>query len=481
MATATEPDLHLIELRAENFKRLSAFLLRADGHHAVIRARNGKGKTTACQALESLLRGANSKSVPEPIKAGESKAVISADLGEIVVTRTITEKGNKLEVRAADGSKVARPQELLDLLRGTSFDVIGFMDARPQDQVDAVLSVCQVTPPVDAVREATGEEHPAKAGESADAYLGRLSADDTGLFFVKRRDAGRIVDQKRKALAEQEKVVQAFGDHGDADVSTADLLDRIERLSQEEELRRVALADADKAHNELDRAERLLALRESELQAATRRVLDLEKQLDEARAAANETAERIARGKAIVADLRTESQAADEVAQSHPDRTQEIAGLRQQVRTAEANASQRHKREAAVDQERRLTLDVNDAGVEHERLDKVLNRLRYLRAHLLDDVDLGIAGLEVGQGELRLNGLSLRSASTAEQLTVAVAVATRQESRLKVLWIDGGERLDTEHRELLIKLADQAGWQVVLTVVSDDEEPVIEIVEGEAA
>ena len=480
-ATAISNDLRLIELRAENWKKLKCFILDAEGKHAIIRGKNTAGKTSCLEALETLLCGANSRKIPDPIRRGETKAVITADLGDITIKRTITEKGQTLDVRAASGTKITTPQQILDQLRGTTFDLIGFMGARPQDQVDAILAVCKVLPPVDEVEEATGEKCPAKDGESADAYLGRLSADDVGQFFVRRRDAGRVWDQKRKALAEQQKIVEQLGGDTKDVASASDLLDRIQALQQKEDSRRSAEAEAYEAANAHDDAVRRLKSLEADLESKTKRVLDLERQLDEARRDQQHTADRISTGREVVTELKAAADQAAEAAKQHPDHRGEIVDLRAKVKHVEQQQEQRLRRKAALDQENRLTLEENDAKFEHERLDKILNRLRYLRAHLLDNVNLGIPGLEVGHGELRLNGLSIRSASTAEQLTIAVAVATRQESKLKVLWVDSAERLDLAHRALLLQLASDAGWQVILTVVSEDEEPVIQIVEGSEA
>lgn len=485
MVTATETDLHLIELRAENFKRFTAFLLRPDGNHAIIRGKNTAGKTSCCEALDTLIRGADSRKIPDPIRHGETKATLVADLGDITIKRTITDKGQTLEVRGADGSKIARPQQLLDSLRGTNFDVVGFMNARPQDQVDAVLSVCKVLPPIEAVREATGEHHPAKDGESADNYLARLSADETGKYFVDRRAAGRVVEQKKKALTEQEAVVKQLGGPpnplDDDDLSPSAILDRITALQAEDDIRVSAEREAREAKAEYEAKAAKLRILEADVKHQEQDIAELQRRIETARATLATTLAKLATGQEVVAEIKADAEKLAIEAARHTDHRPTIVELRKQVSEADRKRDSLTKRQHAFEQQQRLAREVDLATGEHQVLDQKLSRLRYLRAHLLDDVQLGIPGLEVGQGELRLNNLSLRSASTAELLTVAVAVATRQESRLKLLWVDQGERLDTEHREVLLQKASEAGWRVILTVVSDDDEPVIEIVDGDAA
>jgi hypothetical protein len=54
----------------------------------------------------------------------------------------------------------------------------------------------------------------------------------------------------------------------------------------------------------------------------------------------------------------------------------------------------------------------------------------------------------------------------------------RQNPRLKLLRIDEGERLDSHSRETLLRIADEHGWQVILTCVRDGDALKVEIVDG---
>src|ERR1700685_2299474 len=75
-----QDDLRIYELRAENFKRLSAITIRPDGSVIVISGRNGQGKTSAIDAIAVAIGG--KKAAPaEPIRKGQDKAEINLDLG----------------------------------------------------------------------------------------------------------------------------------------------------------------------------------------------------------------------------------------------------------------------------------------------------------------------------------------------------------------------------------------------------------------
>lgn len=250
--TATKADLCLHRLEISNFMRVTAFSVDAHGSHVVISGQNGSGKSSTLNAIWSALKGASARDTPEPVHQGKEKAVVRLDLGEYVVTRHWSAKSSRLVVTAADGSKIAKPQELLDGLLGKfSLDPVAFLDRRPQDQVDDVLSLAGVEPPVEKVLNILGDtaggevsQYMPRPGESADQYLLRLSADETGLVYGLRREAHRNVERKTAALSEQQQQLLALGGPlaaREEQSSVAGTLAEIEALQAQADLRRSAV------------------------------------------------------------------------------------------------------------------------------------------------------------------------------------------------------------------------------------------------
>jgi len=135
--TNEQKPLRIIELIAENVKRLRAVTIRPNGSTVLIGGQNAQGKSSLLDAIEMALGGA--KTIPqEPVRHGARKARIVADLGEIVVERTFTAKGTELVVRNKEGIPQASPQKLLDSLTAkVTFDPFAFsrMDAPKQDEL----------------------------------------------------------------------------------------------------------------------------------------------------------------------------------------------------------------------------------------------------------------------------------------------------------------------------------------------------------
>lgn len=475
--------LHLHRLDVENFMRVQALTVDADGKHVVIKGRNGSGKTSSVDAIWFALGGVDSKACPEPIHNGAQKAAIRLDLGEYVVERHFSPAGSRLVITAADGSRINKPQQLLDGLLGQyALDPVAFLDRRPQDQVDDVLAICAIEPPVDAVAKITGEVHEARPGEKADAYMARLSADDVGVYFTRRRDAHRDKDQKEKALREAEQTLEAMGgvpDNIDEFDQTA-IVAKIEQLELQAAQRREKEADLHDCGNNVVNYQTQLASLEQQSQRADLKIKELERKLADEREEAASLAKRIARGKELIEEAKADQDRAMKDVVAIADPAPELARYREALARAGRERDNLVKRQHQGQQVEQLKSELEIANDDWTDLDDQLSKLRTLRKQLLDGLDLGVDGLEVGNGEIRLNGLPFRQASLAQRLRVACAVAMRQNPRLRLLRVDNGEHLDQDSRRLLLDLASANDWQVVMTCVADNADLRVEVVDEAA-
>ena len=81
--------MKIVELQAENVKRLKAVEITPDGTMQVIGGRNAQGKSSVLDAIWLALGGGKaSKETPLPIRDGEDKASVRLDLGDLVVTHS---------------------------------------------------------------------------------------------------------------------------------------------------------------------------------------------------------------------------------------------------------------------------------------------------------------------------------------------------------------------------------------------------------
>lgn len=471
--------LHIHRWDIENVLRISSQHCDPHGRHVIISGPNGSGKSSSVDAIWFALGG---KLPAEPIHRGADKGLSRLELGpkggpvEYILERHFTPSGTRLSLLNGEGVKVSRPQQLIDSFLGSyALDPIAFLARRPQDQVDDVLAICGVAPPVAQAEHITGERQDARPGESAYAYLARLFADEIGLYYVRRREAHRAVTVKDTALVEQRGIVQRLGGPlkpDEQESSAAGIVKQIEALQQKADERRAVADDAARLRRTHQEGAQSLTRLEQDRAKLVKQIEDLQAQLAGLDA-------RLAQEREYVTDDGAAATAAEEALKLLPDPAPQIRQLRQQLADIEQANEQHSKRRHASEQLERLGQEREALKADHARMEKVVDGGRELRAHLLDGVDLGVSGLEVGDGELRLNGVPFRQASKAQQLHVACVVAMRQRPRLKILRVDDGEHLDSQMRELLLTLAEQHGWQVIMTTVADHEGLRVAIVDGQ--
>lgn len=138
--------MKIIELHAENVKRLKAVTIRPDGNVVVVGGANAQGKTSVLDSIWLALGGrAGSKDTSEPIRQGETKAVVRLDLGDLIVERTWVGPNTSLTVKAKDGAKYSSPQAVLDRLVGKlTFDPLAFANAPAKAQRETLLDIIEL-------------------------------------------------------------------------------------------------------------------------------------------------------------------------------------------------------------------------------------------------------------------------------------------------------------------------------------------------
>lgn len=156
--------MHVLELRAENFKRLVAVDITTDPLNptVVISGANAQGKSSVLDAIWAALGGA--KASPEdPIRHGARGAKVSVTLDDLVVTREWKGTGTTLKVTNRAGGTVSSPQRILDELVGKmAFDPLQFALADPKVQRETLLSVVDIGIDLDRFAQARKDVYDAR-------------------------------------------------------------------------------------------------------------------------------------------------------------------------------------------------------------------------------------------------------------------------------------------------------------------------------
>jgi hypothetical protein len=234
--------MKIIKLTAENVKRLKAVEIAPDGAVQVITGRNAQGKSSVLDAIWLALGGgAAARETTRPIRAGEDKASVTLDLGDLLVTRTWAGDKTTLVVKSAEGARYPSPQGVLDALVGRlSFDPLEFTRLSGRDQIAALLDLVDLD--VDL---------PALAAERAKLYAERTEIGRQGKVLEGQASGlGPMEDAPAEELSASDLIAlirseQQEAERQQADRQSAARLDAdVQRLNEQLEHARSALVAA---------------------------------------------------------------------------------------------------------------------------------------------------------------------------------------------------------------------------------------------
>lgn len=140
--------MKIINLRAENVKKIKAIDITPTENTVVITGKNGQGKSSVLDSILYALGGKDAlKDTPKPVREGQESASVELDLGIYKVVRTWDNQGTtRLEVYSPDGAKFGSPQTLLDEIVGRiAFDPLEFAGMKPEEQKAVLLDVLGLT------------------------------------------------------------------------------------------------------------------------------------------------------------------------------------------------------------------------------------------------------------------------------------------------------------------------------------------------
>lgn len=438
--------MQIISLTAENVKKLRAVHIVPQGHLVQITGANGSGKSSVLDSIFYALCGG--RALPEqPIRTGQQQARIKLDLGEIVVTRRFTPTGSQLTVEAADGTKCASPQKLLDeMVDSVSFDPLAFTRMDTRAQYDALRKLVQIDTDIDALDAANAKDFEARTEIGRTIKTLKAQIDPTLVPFglpEHKIDVDAITKRMAEAAAHNARIQTQRQERTATERRIADDRKRADDLEREtgEEIGRInARLTADIASCEAQikaLQDRMVTLRqetEAKLQKLTtenaKTIIDLRAGADQAAVAiANPTVE---------------------------PPLMDVEAIRAEIASANLVNAGIVAREGQEQTAKRV--EVEEA--KSTALTEAMDARKAEKAAAIERAVMPIAGLSFGDGQVLYQGVPFSQASSAEQLRVSCAIAMAGNPKLRVLRVKEGSLLDTNGLEMIRNMAASSDYQV---------------------
>lgn len=399
--------MNILELSISNVKRITALELSTDGvTPVVLTGDNAQGKSSV---LDSILLTLQNTGLAQPIHRGTDKAEVQMKLGTNGETlysleKVITEKGNYLRIKGADGKQVPTPQRFIDSLVGNlAFDPLAFATLKEKEQAETI-------------RAALGLD------------FSKLDAERKAVYDT-RRDVNRDVDQFEKQLA---GLAVPPNDTPSEAVSVSELIAQRDGMLTK-------VSQADKANQALTSLQQRLAREQAEVQRA-KQALEL------ALSAVNKTESEITGAEMHLADV-----------QEQEPTPLAIDAVSQQINSAEQiNANVRLKTQRAE-----IKAKLDKLNKESKALTSQIEGIDASKAKQLAEAPFPVPGMTFADdGSVQFNGLPFTQMSTAEQIRISTLVAMAQNPKLKVILIREGALVNKANMKVLTDLAASGGYQL---------------------
>lgn len=415
----------LISLKADNILRLKAVEIKIeDGKPFIIEGNNEQGKSSVLKSLEMLLAGGQPPAQPihEDAEEGQIIGEFDTKAGQITVTKTFTrDKSPALKITMEGRSRAfAGPQSILEaLFDHISLDPLQFQRMEPKQRAQVLADIM--------------------------GYDASKTMDDRAELMEKRKKVNAEVTRLQKFY----ESLEHFEDAPEKEESAAELLKKI-----------AAIATHNQTGDELEASHEVA---ESDLEEAAADVERLKAELDAA-----ETA--------LCSANNLKAKAWKDLSAFEPKedadlkaKAEKIDSINAQVRSNTQKAEARNSFMA----EQKKSDDLTDQIEEIDR--------KHNAALMAAQEKLPVAGLGLTSDGVTYKGKPFDQAgsSATKKVSAAIAIALNREKAIKLLTLDDAEAYDPPTTEEILKMAAEAGFQVMLARVGDGESASVVIEDGQ--
>jgi exonuclease SbcC len=465
--------------------------MELDSSSIELTGKKGAGKTSAIDALRYALTNDSGREYLIRDGADEGEVIVELLDGLTIDRRKRKGKADYKSIKDAHG-EVASPESFLKtIFTPLQLNPIEFKHMSRQEQNRAILDLIDFKWDINWIKEQFGE---IPQGVNYEQNILQVLYDiqkDEGVYFQERQDVNRDIRNKKAIIEDIAK-----------DIPANYQAEKWEAYSIADKSRE--LAEAQEANSKMERAKAFRDAYDNK-----KRALEADREIAivaEEKAIANEkeglksTIERL-KAEIVAAEEKLETmdeRLSDKVKVIEAEHNEQLAKLQKDMKLADEYANKQPvdvaPLKAEIDHAETMKKHLNEykrmkdmqANLESliaasEEYTRKIELARELPGQILKDANMPIEGLTIKDGIPLVNGLPVSNLSDGEKLDLCVDVAAAKIDGLKIILIDGTEKLDDESRERLYKKCLSHGLQIIATRTTSDDELTITALDDEVA
>lgn len=394
------------KLTISNFMGIDQLTLSA-GKFNTFSGENGSGKTSSLEALKYLFGTGHDTTV---IRNNIGQAVIECSLDDgQSITAKISQSGTTRDIRDQNNLKQKEPsKKIKSLIDALSINPVEFLTAPKKDRVKILLESMPIKADAKKISSIIGRDYP-----QTDAHALTVIESVRKVIYDERTATNGAIGSKRAHINQLSNTIP----EGLQEID----LDKEALLNQREIVEQKQFEMIAKIDNQINK-ERQIKM--DEVNSIDLQIKELEKKKSE-----------------ILESLRSRETAATQAKNKQNEiATAEKAKIDSDLRLIDANRDQIVRMEKTREDILSASKDVNDLEKTKEKQDKQIVDLDNYKIELLSS--LPVAGLEILDGDIVFNKVNFDRVNEAEKIKIAVQIAKLRAGELKIICVDGIEKLD---------------------------------------
>lgn len=466
------------KLKIRNLFGITEF--NSDGASMELDGCNGVGKTSVLDAIKLALTNKSDRKYIVRNGATEGEVLIETDNGLRISRRIRTNQADYKSVKQ-NGVEVGSPETFLrDIFTPLQLNPVEFLHMTEKEQNSIILDMIEYNWDLNKIREWFGELPSwVNYDQNILCVLNDIQSEN-GDYYKERRNIDRDIRNKRAFIEEIAETIPAGYDLQKwENASVGDIYRRIESIQKDNE--NITKAHTLKTEREAKvrkfEADREIALSALDTEYDSRRnqiekdIMKLEEQIRVLRTEKDGLAEKKRDKQDVI-----ENQYRADVAQYDAEVAAYSAYQEKEpesVDTLMEEARNIEKMKSHINEYRRMTALQEEAealaGKSRDLTEKI-EKARTLPGEILQECTIPIDGLTVENGTPLINGLPISNLSDGQKLDLCVDVALQKPNGLKIILIDGAEKLSSDMRNKLYNRCREKGLQLIATRTTDDTE-----------
>lgn len=476
--------MKITRLRVKNLFGLKEF--DSDGKNMELNGKNGVGKSALIDSIKYALTNKSDREYL--IRAGETEGevFIETDSGLTVTRKARTNKADYKSIRQSGDPAEKNESFLRAIFTELQLNPVEFAAMSSAEQNRIILDLIDFKWDMSWIQEQFGEIPPdVNYEQNILRVLWEIQRDE-GFYFLKRQEINR--EQRNKTAFIQKIGGELPPDYNAAKwekINLGEIYQKIESIRNTND--RII-----EARNIIDNQSTKLESFASALQSEKLRLINEEKEeVQKVQDEINDLKNKIVKAEAKQSEIGHTY--VNQHKEAHLQWEKKVAHVNGEAKQFETIAKQElgvysdlqdevdiaEKMKSYLNEYKRLKEmedEVVALAAESEQLTNKIEKARALPGEILANAHIPISGLTIKDGLPLINGLPVSNLSEGEKLDLCISIAVEKEGALKMVLIDGIERLATERREDVYARLKAKGVQFIATRTTDDNElTVIEL------